>query len=237
MKVRAVDPQYLSSLPYYARHGQDRFLDEEVFHHKKNGVFVDIGAYDGVQSSNTLFFEESLNWTGVCVEPLPHAFEKLRANRDCICVNACASDRYARARFLHVVPDKQQRSPGQDRIPNYEKMSGLQEFFTQEHEQRIREVLEQVGGYSEAVDVPCVPIDSILELAASPHIDCLSIDTEGSEFHILQSMDVSRFDIDVIVVEVLYANAEFEAFMNSLNFARIAQIGYDWIYRNRRAGR
>ena len=35
-------------------------LNENIFKGKKNGIYVNLGAYDGVESSNTLFFEESL---------------------------------------------------------------------------------------------------------------------------------------------------------------------------------
>ena len=50
-----VEKQYLENYPYYGRFCQDKFVNDHFFHNKKNGVFVDIGAYDGVESSNTLF--------------------------------------------------------------------------------------------------------------------------------------------------------------------------------------
>ncbi len=31
----------------------------------RGGVFVDVGAVDGFSFSNTLFFEQALNWTGL----------------------------------------------------------------------------------------------------------------------------------------------------------------------------
>ena len=48
--------------------GQDKYLFENFLKHK-NGFFVDVGAHDGVFLSNTFFFENELNWSGVCVEP------------------------------------------------------------------------------------------------------------------------------------------------------------------------
>lgn len=55
------------------------------------GVFVDVGAYDGVEHSNTLALEEA-GWRGLCIEPNPVAFERLRANRRCTCAMvACAA--------------------------------------------------------------------------------------------------------------------------------------------------
>jgi hypothetical protein len=42
---------------YYSQVDQDRILNEEVFCGMRNGVFVDVGAHDGISLSNTLMFE------------------------------------------------------------------------------------------------------------------------------------------------------------------------------------
>ena len=72
-------------MKFHSQIGQDRFLLEHFFRGRRGGVFVDIGAYDGEMFSNTLFFERSMGWTGLCVEPLPSAFAKLAATRRSIC--------------------------------------------------------------------------------------------------------------------------------------------------------
>ena len=41
---------------YYSQYGQDKFLTEFLFKNKKNGIFVDIGANDGISFSNSYFF-------------------------------------------------------------------------------------------------------------------------------------------------------------------------------------
>jgi hypothetical protein len=53
---------------------------------------LDVGAHDGETHSNTLFFERSMGWTGLCVEPLPSAFAKLRSIRRAICEQVRVSD-------------------------------------------------------------------------------------------------------------------------------------------------
>jgi FkbM family methyltransferase len=231
IREKSVDPQYLSFYPYYARHGQDRYLDDHIFHHKKNGVFVDLGAYDGIESSNTLYFEESLDWGGVCVEPLPDAFARLRLNRRCLCMNACASDSYRLASLMHVMPGKPAKRSQGERVSNYEKLSGLVEFFPSEHYHAIDRVLIENGGTRELLTVPCVPVNDILGSAPSAEIDVLSLDTEGSELHILKSVDFSQFDIHVIVVEVLYPTDELIDFMKQQSYEFVDNVGYDWIYR------
>lgn len=55
---------------YYSQYSQDRNLDNLIFKGYKNGVFVDVGAYDGVDINNTLYFETTNNWRGINIEPI-----------------------------------------------------------------------------------------------------------------------------------------------------------------------
>lgn len=42
-------------MQFYSQIGQDRYLLDSFFRGKRNGVFLDIGAYDGQTFSNSLF--------------------------------------------------------------------------------------------------------------------------------------------------------------------------------------
>jgi hypothetical protein len=70
---------------FFSRAGQDQFLFENFFRGRRDGVFVDAGAQDGEQFSHSLFFERSLGWRGLCIEPRAEAFAKLAARRKCNC--------------------------------------------------------------------------------------------------------------------------------------------------------
>lgn len=67
--------------------GQDKFVCE-FFRYMKKGFFLDIGAYDGVELSNTHYLEKELDWEGICVEADAQLFSSLVKSRDCQCVNA-----------------------------------------------------------------------------------------------------------------------------------------------------
>jgi FkbM family methyltransferase len=68
-------------MAYYGQHYEDAELNNRYFKNKRNGTYVEIGALDGVLLSNTKFFEESLGWSGILVEPHPYKFEELKKNR------------------------------------------------------------------------------------------------------------------------------------------------------------
>ena len=225
-----VNPQYLSLSPHYARHGQDKFLNEHLFNNKKNGVFVDVGAYDGIESSNSLFFEESNDWSGLCIEPLRNVFPKLKKNRTSHCLNVCCLDKASFLPFQHIIPERRKSLSNESRLSNVEKMSGLVDYSTKEHRQMMETLLQKVGGTIECYDVECIPINNCLELVDAP-IDLLTIDTEGSELTILKAIDFTSFSIDVITVEHLFSSSSIKHFLNTKGYRFIKKIGYDSIYK------
>ena len=64
----------------YSQLGQDLAVID-FYKEKKDGFFVEIGAVDGIEISNTYLLETKYNWKGICVEAIPDKFEKLVKNR------------------------------------------------------------------------------------------------------------------------------------------------------------
>ena len=89
-------------MKFYSQYGQDKWLYETFFTNQEFGTFLEIGADDGVDKSNTLFFEEFLGWQGMCVEPSPNRFKLLEKNRVCICENYAVSDFVGETKFLDI---------------------------------------------------------------------------------------------------------------------------------------
>lgn len=64
----------------YNQAGQEQWV-RQYLNDKRNGFFVDVGAYDGIESSNTYFLEKELDWDGICIESNPHFYNKLVSAR------------------------------------------------------------------------------------------------------------------------------------------------------------
>ena len=87
---------------YYSQLGEDKYLNDNIFKNKKNGVYIELGALDGVLYSNTKFFEDSLGWTGILIEPHPLNFELLKKSRKTNKLyNSLVSDSIAELNFKY----------------------------------------------------------------------------------------------------------------------------------------
>tara|TARA_B110000483_G_scaffold243416_1_gene333109 strand:- start:1950 stop:2675 length:726 start_codon:yes stop_codon:yes gene_type:complete len=204
---------------YSSQYGQDKYINETFFKGKENGVFVDIGANDGVSLSNTVFFEKVLKWNGLAIEPLPSAFEKLQANRECTAVNACVNDVDGEVSFMAV--------------DGYaEMLSGIIDRYDDRHIARIKRENEKHGGSATQITVPGYRLSTLLRDTPFKVIDYMNIDTEGSEFDILQSIDFETIRIDIITVENNYYDGRIRRYLDKCGYDLVAKVG-DEIYSRR----
>lgn len=89
---------------YYGQFELDKYLNDTIFKNKRDGFFVEAGAYDGVEESTCKFFEDSLNWTGINFEPVPEIYNLLTKNRpNCFNYSFALSDRVDEKIFTHIV--------------------------------------------------------------------------------------------------------------------------------------
>jgi FkbM family methyltransferase len=203
---------------YKSENLQDLFLDRWVFRGREGGVFIDIGAHDGITNSNSWFFEKKRYWRGACVEPHPRVFRRLAANRSCRVLNCCVANARGPVEFL--------------KIAGYSEMrSGIADRYDAEHKQRIAEELKRHGGSSELVSIEARTLADIVAECGVWEIDYLSIDTEGSEADVLQSIDFARTRIHALTVECNDRNNDaLNAMMWSRGYELIRSIGPDLFF-------
>ncbi len=201
---------------YSSQYGQDKFVAEYLFPGKERGTFVDIGANDGVTLSNTLFFEERRQWTGLCVEPLPEIFEKLREARErAFCENVCVSQTEGTLDFAMV--------EGEDML------SGIVESMDKRHHRRI----EKEKGRLRMLRLPSLRLQTLLEKYALDQVDFLSIDTEGSELEVLRSVDFDKTKVGVVCVENNSGRKDVRRHLEERGFAYYVTLGdLDDLYVN-----
>ena len=203
---------------YHSQHAQDRFIDTFLLHGKRDGVFVDVGAYDGVALSNTCYFEKELGWRGLCIEPNPAAYGRLTQNRNCVAINCGVGARADSLEFLKL--------PG-----DLDLGSGFIQYFDDSSIYNDNKFIERVqaeGG--EIIKVPVRCFNELLESSQIARVDYLSIDTEGADLEILRSIDFDSFDIQVISIENSCFGDRIITFLSEKGYDLKAVLGSDEIY-------
>jgi FkbM family methyltransferase len=210
----------------YSQDGQDKFLELHVFDGFTNGFFVDVGAHNGVSFNNTLYFEEASEWKGINIEANPTIFPALEKNRPaCINLSCAISNVEGTAEFYTT--------------KGYaEMLSGLVDQYDPRHKERLLKETSTTNTTVETIQVPTRRLASVFKEYNVTHVNYLSIDVEGAEFSVLQSIDFDKVTFDVIGYEVNYKDSTdpILSFLESKGFVLLKNTGLDTfvIHRNSR---
>jgi len=163
--------------------GQDLWVLERTGN-LRGGFFVEFGATDGIRLSNTYLLEKSFDWRGICAEPNPKMFAQLQVNRRCIVSDACIGPRTG-----ELV----------DFVLAEEYGGRVQEMESDMHADKRRAYWSDPS-YRATFRTESLH-DLLVRLGAPHRIDFLSIDTEGSEFEILEAFPFEKWELRLITVE------------------------------------
>lgn len=199
---------------FFSQAGQDRVIDR-LLGGKRDGVFVDVGGYDGVTGSNTLFFEVFRNWTGILIEPSPTQLKLAEAARRCPCLGFGVAGISGKSEFMEVTS-------------GYTQMSGFLDSYTPDLLEKVRANPQ----HQETVHtLPTMTLQSILDAQNLKKIDFLSLDVEGGEMDILMNFPFEKYEIDVLSIENNAQTPDLPQFMQSKGYELVEFSGVDDIYR------
>ena len=160
---------------------QDLFV-LAVLQFKRGGYFVEFGATNGVDLSNTWLLEKHFGWTGILGEPARIWHDQLTQNR-----SASAIDKSCvwTGSNLEILFNETQKP----------ELSTIDEYSNRDGHYHERDLGKKYA-------VSTITLTELLQTYNAPsYIDYLSIDTEGSEFAILSAFDFSQYSFGVITCE------------------------------------
>ncbi|KAK0074206.1 hypothetical protein PV325_008638 [Microctonus aethiopoides] len=155
------------------------------------------GAYDGEIRSNTLTLERYLNWTGILIEADPINFSKmLGKKRRAYLSPTCLSikPRPMTASFLMA------RNIG--RIHQPENFTDIESSNSPD-----------VAHHGTHIIVQCFPLLTFIAAFRFPTVDYLSLDVEGNEMDILETIPFNLVDIKTTIQPFVSEISSFECKM------------------------
>ncbi|MCS6320057.1 MAG: FkbM family methyltransferase [Nitrospira sp.] len=165
---------------------QDLFVMYEL-QEKPGGYFVEFGATNGVDSSNSYLMETRYSWNGILAEPGRIWHEQLKKNRRCRIDERCVwRESGAHVEFNQVT------EPELSTIHAYSDT----DRYSNSRTKGDRYLVETIS------------LNELLQEHGAPaEIDYLSIDTEGSELDILSAFDFDRYRIKIVTCEHNFTEA------------------------------
>ena len=192
---------------YHSQDKQDEFLEKNIFKGYKNGIFIDVGAFDGKTINNTLYFEKNNNWTGINIEPIKKVYDELVINRPkCININCAVCNNDGETEFICST--------------GLEVLSGIKSTYDPRHYNRLMRESRQTGSSTQLIKVQTRKLESICDEHNITHINYLSIDVEGAEFEVIKSINFDKVFIDIIGFENNYNDSSYPIikYLQSRNF-------------------
>jgi FkbM family methyltransferase len=216
----------------YAQHGEDALVFSALMPGRR-GFFVDVGAYDPIEGSNTYRLYKR-GWRGLTIEPNPKAAWKFKLLR----------------------PGDRHLTMGVSAEPSVLRYHQFEIGMLNTTDAGRAKALERDGYRSLGVrEIQCEPFDAILaQHAPGRHIDLLNVDCEGTDLDVLKSLDFVTQRPTVIVMEDLEGYYTLRGdggsgasavtrFMHERGYRPIAQLAYsmvfvalDWRALNRKTG-
>jgi|CXWL01.1.fsa_nt_gi FkbM family methyltransferase len=191
--------------------GQDIWVLEKTGY-KRNGYFVEFGATDGVLLSNTWLLEKEFDWQGICAEPNPKFFAQLKQSRQCTISEA----------YIGGATGKQVEFILADAF------GGSQEYADDDQHADKRAAYRAAG---KVLSLSAISLNDLLQQNGAPReIDYLSIDTEGSEFEILENFPFDQWHIRLLTIEHNFTQrrADIRALLKQYGYHCTEQQWDDW---------
>ena len=188
----------------------------EFYNNKEGGFFIEIGASDVIQLSNTCLLETKYKWKGICCEPIPVRFLKLVKNRpNSICYDEAVYNQSGLTLTFDI-------------SNNYDLLSGISDH--------IDKYKSFVDANKTPIQVQTISLLDVLKNANAPlFIEYMSLDTEGSEFEILKNFDFEKYTFGLIDVEHNYVEprrTEIKNLLLSKGYTYIGENRWDDMYKH-----
>lgn len=176
-------------------------LDKKMleFINYENGFFIECGANDGVDQSNTWYFEKNLNWSGILIEPLKRQFWELKKNRS------------KKNKFFNLA-----LCSSENENTLLIEDDDLKSKSCIENNKKINSNIKSVNS---------ITLTRILDEISAPNlIDFFSLDVEGFEDQVIKGINFNKYNFKYFLIET--ENDEVINFLTNKNYILLKKLSY-----------
>jgi len=193
-------------------------IHKQYFSFRRDGTFVEIGAFDGEYVSNTSGLADA-GWSGFYIEPVPKFFELCKARH--------AKNEQVGV-FRHAIGDTR----GFMTLHVGGPLSTLNS--------KIRDTFDHIDwakGYfkGEKIKVEVIPLEDFLtENEVPKNFEVLNIDVEGYEWNVLKNFDIQKWAPKCVIIELHDQNDNYLSIRDECNLivSYFDKNGYKVIYKD-----
>ncbi len=154
--------------------GPEEWILRELLHDQRDGVFLDVGASDPRELSNTYYLESVLAWSGIAIDAqAQYAADYARYRPRTRFRSFLVSDRSDEVLPFYVTPEKGHSTANR----------------------------AWTDGNVRTISVSSITLDDLLARESVSHIDLMSMDIEGFEPKALAGFTLERYRPKVVVIE------------------------------------
>jgi FkbM family methyltransferase len=212
-------------LDYQYYHGElqttgpvDKVLREYFPDPSYKGIFIDVGAYEPINISNSYHFEQN-GWDVYCFEGNTDRIAELKTLRKNV-YNVAVADTPKESVSFTVV---------QGKWGGGSQTAGLSAIeLNPEYMERFKSGIKS----TKTITVPQTTLSTILPslIGSKKSIDILSIDVEGGEFNVLKGLNLKEYSVKVFVIENFFHHTSITAYLDEFGYKLDKCIEYNEYY-------
>lgn len=190
-----------------------------------NGFYVELGANDGLNQSNSYYFEKVKKWRGVLVEPSPNKFfecKKNRSSRNFFFCNACVGFDY-KSNYVNMI------------YSNLMTISDSLNLNLEEKQTHLSKSKVHLKDYEDIIEFgsKAKTLTEILDLCGAPQIiDFLSLDVEGAELEVLKGINFDHYKFKYLLIEIWDLDT-VNKFLVNAGYTLIDSLSHhDFLFKN-----
>jgi FkbM family methyltransferase len=208
-------------MKFYAEHSTDRIIREKYFSdYNYKGTFIEVGGATPEFLSMSKHFKDS-GWRTIIIEPNPKFCIQHREYNNEVYEFACSN--FDGSSNFTIVEQNVEAYGGIVTDHSFSSLS-LKDEYLRKTNFKLNDRNHKI------INVEVKKLDTFLYEINLDKIDILSIDVEGWELEVMQGLNTDLIECDMIVMENLFHNSEYDKFMLERGYTLKDKIEYNYIY-------